>query len=272
MKITSPPFWYDGHAHLADPRLAPVLGGLLAAAQKAGIGGWVQGGVEPEDWRRQRALKAAQPAGTVLTSYGLHPWWIASQESSQVEAGWEELLKWGSEADAVGETGLDRARDRGKLPSYALQKELFRRHLQLAKLWNKPLVLHIVQAHGEALSILKEEGPFPASGLVHSFSENFSVASKYLALGFYLSVGAEATRPDHEKLKDSISRVAADRLIIETDCPDQSPFVGNQRKQGLNEPVFLLAMAEAVGNYRHQSPESVLTQSTENIRKLFSLV
>lgn len=257
--------WIDGHCHLADLRWETRRDALLHAAQAAGITGWVQGGVDPEDWERQRVLKQAWPG--VVPVFGLHPWWIAEQTTPILEAAWQQLI---STADlvAIGETGLDRARQRGERASYRFQRELFERHLQLAQDRKLPVILHIVQAHDEALTILSRFAGL--QGLVHSFSESPALAERYLALGWHLSVGAEVTRPN-AKLTAAIPHIPADRLILETDAPDQAPFAAGRRKSGLNEPINLLVMAQATAELRGTSREEVLRTSTANLRKLFDL-
>lgn len=260
--------YWDAHSHLADPRLDSDRDAWLAAARKAGIRGWIQGGVDPEDWERQKALQERYPQ-EIITAFGLHPWWIASSPPALVESGWEKLQSTISEADALGETGLDHARDRKKLPTYGLQLDLFERQIALARSHRKPIILHIVQAHGEALSLLKKSGPLEAGGIVHSFSDTLETAKAYIDLGLLVSVGADATRPTPSKILTCLKGLPADSLVVETDCPDQSPFEGAKRRSGLNQPVFLLEMAEAIGQLRGESAERVLTQSTDNLRRVF---
>ncbi len=262
-------FW-DAHSHLADPRLDSVRDEWLLAARKAGICGWIQGGVYPEDWERQKQLKALHPR-EIRTAFGLHPWWIASAEKAAVDAGWEKLQISVADADALGETGLDQARDRKKLPSYAWQVDLFERQIQLAKDSQKPLVLHIVQAHSDALALLKKYGPFPHGGLVHSFSDTLETAQAYIGLGLLISIGADATRPSPAKILTCLKGLPADSLVLETDCPDQSPFDGAKRRTGLNQPVFLLEMAQAVGLLRDEPGEMVLKRSADNLKRVLKL-
>ncbi len=80
-------FW-DAHSHLAEPRLDSERENFLKVAEAKGIRGWIQGGIEPADWDRQRALKARYP-GQILTAFGLHPWWLADTDKSAVDSAWE---------------------------------------------------------------------------------------------------------------------------------------------------------------------------------------
>ncbi|MEQ1843552.1 MAG: TatD family hydrolase [Verrucomicrobiales bacterium] len=260
-------FW-DAHSHLAEPRLDACRETFLKAAGEKGIKGWIQGGIEPGDWERQRALKARYP-GQILTAFGLHPWWLADADKVTVDSAWQKLTSEIASADALGETGLDQARDRKKRPSYAWQVEYFEKQLGLAQTAGKPLVLHIVQSHSDAIAILKNFGPFEKGGLVHSFSDSLETASRYIELGLLISVGADVTRPPPTKLLAALKAIPKESLVVETDCPDQSPFDGAKRRTGLNQPAFLLEMAEAVGRVRGEAAESVLQNSTANLRRVF---
>jgi TatD DNase family protein len=267
--------WIDGHCHLADPRLAGKLDDVLAASREAGVDAWVQGGVSPEDWDRQLALKrklaasagssAKHGKGPLLTSFGLHPWWVAQAAPEDVEAGLQTLARRLPEADALGELGLDLTEKHAA--SLALQSRAFREQLGLAKSAGKPLVLHIVRAHTQAIEILTEFQPFPAGGLVHSFSASRETAKVYVGMGFLLSISGVITRPGFQTLKRALTGLPSESLVLETDSPDQ-PLEGSS---GLNTPARLLDVARAVAALRNQAPEELLEASTGNLKRLFGV-
>lgn len=64
--------YLDAHCHLADPRLSASLAGVLERARLQNIGGFLQGGVGPEDWGRQRELARRFPA-QIYPVFGVHP-------------------------------------------------------------------------------------------------------------------------------------------------------------------------------------------------------
>src|SRR5947199_39985 len=100
--------WIDSHCHLADARFAPDLEEALGEAQKQGIGGWLQGGIDPEDWARQRKIKE-RFGDKILTCFGLHPWWVSSASDSQIEGGLSALEASLPQARGLGELGLDKS-------------------------------------------------------------------------------------------------------------------------------------------------------------------
>lgn len=254
----------DAHCHLADPRIQAELPRILAEAREAGIGSFIQGGVDPADWRRQRELKERFP-GRIITAYGLHPWWVSVHTRDEIEKGFGELEAMLGEADALGEAGLDFSK-RFEPSTHAIQQWAFEKQLELRRSFpSKPLILHVVRAHEPALAALRVAGQ-PLCGLVHSFSASHDIARNYLDLGLDLSVSGVITRKGFETLRRAMRYIPGDRLMLETDSPDQAP---EGWTKPWNEPSSLLRTAQAVGELRGESAQAVLEKSAENLRRIF---
>jgi TatD DNase family protein len=262
--------WIDGHCHLADPRFDTDLDHRLAEARAVGIGVWIQGGVGPEDWERQLQLQARLGAAIVPT-FGLHPWWVAGHGEAELEAALALLEARLPRAMGLGELGLDASPHHCPPETLPRQSRAFEAQLAMAKHAHKPLVLHVVRAHPPALEALERLGPFPAGGLVHSFSGSGEIARQYLALGFHLSLGGSVTREGFQTLKKAVGSLPFDRLVLETDAPDQLPQLPGVEPGSLNEPRHLVGIADAVARLRGVSREELLDQSTQNLKRLFRL-
>lgn len=243
---------------------------MLARARKAGVGRWIQGGVDPEDWDRQEAL-SKRYGNAIVPAFGLHPWWVASHSDDELAKGLKALEKRLPAAAALGELGLDTHPKHCPPDSIARQERAFESQLDLVKRVPKPLILHIVSAHGEALEILSRHHPFPSGGLVHSFGGSREVAKAYVDLGFHISLGGSVTRKGFQNLKKAIGSLPLDRLVLETDAPDQTPELPGVDAKGLNEPSHLLGIAEAVAQLRSADRDELLDQSTANLKRLFHL-
>jgi TatD DNase family protein len=279
--------WIDAHVHLTDPRIESILPELLREARDAGITRYVLGGVDPDEWDRQKRL-AAQYPGMLTLAFGLHPWWIASRNHDDRIT--PALARLSAELEAepractvIGETGLD-FHTRFQTSSHALQELVFREHLRLALGHRVPLVLHIVRAHDRALEILHEERRVasagrpvaPYTGIVHSFSQGPSYAQAYLDLGLVPSISAPViTRgkgESFEKLRKTVVTLSATEFVLETDSPDQPP-TGDR---GLNRPANLVKVAEAVARIRGSkfpgtTADELLDQSAETLRRIFRI-
>ncbi len=267
--------------------MASRLGDEIAAANESGIYGFILGGVDPEDWTRQKEIARSRP-GFVWPTFGVHPWTVAklaseAPDGKRVKEA-ESLLR--SELEAargecvgIGETGLD-FHPRFNLSTHPEQMRSFRAHLRLAAEFRLPAVLHIVRAHSQALEILREEAEriewrnalFPGGrGLVHSFSGDLDQARAYLALGFTPSISAPVITRNSgtafEKLRRAVVTLRATEFVIETDAPDQPPA----GEGGPNRLTSLRRVAETLANLRGGNSEDLLDESTRTLRRIFRL-
>ncbi|MSP19608.1 MAG: TatD family deoxyribonuclease [Bdellovibrionales bacterium] len=260
--------WIDAHCHLASDSFLLSLPEVIRRSQLAGVTGWIQGGIDPKDWARQQLLKT-QYGPRFLTSFGLHPWWVATASLEMIDSALLTLETLLPEAAALGELGLDF----GKTHDLNREEQInaFKRQLEIGKRASKPLVLHIVKAHSEALEILKCFGPFPAGGIIHSFTGPYEIAEEYFKLGFFVSLGGAVTQTGYFALKKAIPLLSLSQIVVETDSPDQVPKVEGIDPKGVNEPQFLVAIAKAIAQIKGVTVQAVLSQSTENLERLFGI-
>ncbi|NDF14654.1 hypothetical protein EB061_04965 [bacterium] len=125
----------------------------------------------------------------------------------------------------------------------------------------KPLVLHVVAAHKEALRILEEEGQVPTL-LLHSFSGSPEEAERWIEKGAILSFSGTILREGRRKVKESLRRTPLDQLLFETDFPDQSwgDFV--------NEPALVREVYEGAGRILGVPLEGLLEKTNANFAKI----
>lgn len=257
--------WIDAHAHLADLRWSDdEVQGLLTSAQDQGIGFILQGGVGPEDWARQIILKERFPQQIGLC-FGLHPYFVAENDEDICEIALDSMVKVLPQAMAVGETGLD-FRPHIMKDSRYRQIEFFEKQLEIAEVAKLPLVLHLVQAHSEALKILDIWGVPSCKGLVHSFNGTSSQAKDFVQRGLLLSLGGPLVREENQKLRQAAAEIPLEYLLIESDSPDQSP---PQFKGQRNPPHSIILVAQALARIKGLSSLEVLDATTANFHRLF---
>jgi TatD DNase family protein len=248
----------DVHCHLADPRIFPNLDEIMARSAEKGITKFVQGGVGPEDWKKQKALKAKFPQ-EIITCFGLHPYWVSSHthgECSEAILDLEEIL---GQTDFMGELGLD-FREKIVGDKKNQQVFFFEKQLDLLKTYEKIAVFHFVRCHNESVEILKKTS-FPRGGLVHAFNSNYEIAKKYLDLGLMISVGGPLLRENNHALQEAVKKIPLDKLLLESDSPDQPP---PSRGENHNEPWTVLEVAAKVAELRGISYELVITNVKRN--------
>jgi TatD DNase family protein len=258
--------WIDAHCHLTDQRFEASLKEVLRRSRDSNVKGWILGGVDPKDWEKQISLHKEYPA-QIKMSFGLHPWVVAKGEQKELEAGFEKLKELGKKAHAVGELGLDFHPKHAAPETFSRQTEFFESQIKLALALQKPMVLHIVKAHSQALEILRGLGPFSKGGLVHSFSGSVEDARGYLELGFFLSFSGAIAREGYRSVKEALHSLPLEKIVIETDAPDQAPPWVTQGNW--NEPRELVRIAESIGRLKGVEAEEALNQSRRNLENVF---
>lgn len=255
-----------------------MAGGRLAAlqrAQAAGLSGLLLAGVDRRDWQAQCELaETAAPDFAVARAYGIHPQVVEDLDDDQLSAQLAELALAlrGQHRElptphAVGELGLD-ALTPARRAALPRQERVFRDQLALARDADLPLVLHILRTHGEALRVLRSDGVPRCGGVVHSYSGSAELVPDYLSLGLSLSFSGALTWPQSRRLQAAARCVPLDRLLIETDAPDQTP---EGQRPGLNEPAFLPLICASLAAIRGEDPQTLAHATRTNAQRLFRL-
>ena len=124
------------------------------------------------------------------------------------------------EVVGIGETGLDYFRTGPE--GVAAQQESFRRHIALAKEYDKTLVIHDRDAHEDVLRILAEQGA-PDRVIFHCYSGDAAMARVCAEAGYYLSFAGPVTFKANEALREALRATPAERVLVETDAPFLTP-------------------------------------------------
>jgi len=260
--------FYDAHNHLQDGRFADRQTDLLAACEKSRIARMVVNGTCESDWPQVLAL--ARINKIVLPSFGCHPWHLHEHTP-----GWLKNLEGFLDEipSAVGEIGLDRWK-----PDliYDGQEEVFLAQLRLAVERNLPVSIHCLQAWGRLHELLRDN-PRPQRGFVlHSFGGPAEVIPAFTKLGAYFSFPGYFLHGRKLRQRAAFKHVSPDRLLIETDAPDQhlpekkvlQPLAdadGKPLNHPANLPAAYVGLAELLGDM----VESVAARVEENFQRVF---
>ncbi len=251
----------DSHCHLDFPDYAADQEEVIAAAVKAGVTRMITIGI---DYRTSAAAVAlAAEYESVYAAVGIHPHHAAEMSDDDLSA--IVGLAKSPEVVAYGEVGIDMVKNYAPLE---VQKEKFSRQVALAKELELPLIIHDREAHAEILAILQKEAPFPAKGVIHCFSGNLDIASRFMELGFYISIPGVVTFNKAEELQEAARRIPLESLLVETDAPFLAPVPRRGRR---NEPAYVLYTAQKVAELKGITLDEVAGTTTANVEKLFHL-
>ena len=254
----------DSHCHLDLPRFDADRASVLERAWAAGVTALVVPGVAPATWEALLSLSRADPR--LWVGLGVHPQFLAALPASEDEAVLCRLdsLLGRKEAVAVGECGLDGP----SLAGAPLERQLrmLRGHFELARKHHLPLILHCFHAHPALLALLEDEALPDIGGVLHSYSGGVDLVKRYAAQGMSFSFAGPVSYAGSRKPLASLRAVPPERLLAETDAPDQAPTPHRGRR---SEPAYVREILESMAVALGESMASVTTRTTGNARRLF---
>ena len=157
---------------------------------------------------------------------------------------------------AIGEIGLDKTE---KL-DFKLQKEIFKKQLDLAVELKVPAIIHSRKAEKEIIEILENHKDLRV--ILHCFHGNFKLVKKANELGFYFSIPTNIVRS--EQFQKMVKELPKDKILTETDSPYLSPF-----KEKDNEPAFITESIKKISEIWEMDKEETERQIERNFEKLF---
>lgn len=221
----------DSHLHLQDPRFEGIRADVLRRAAEAGVDRMLCNATRKQDWPEVLQLTATIPA--VIPFIGIHPWYADS-----VETAWDKSLEAivGTNRCGIGEAGLD---GKCRVP-IANQEVVLAVQLNLAIAYQRPVALHCVSAWGRLIDMLerlaKTAGLPPL--MLHSFGGSLETMHRLVNLGCWISFSARLIDHERHTLQRVFCETPLDRILLETDAPDQLPAtLRNSADTRCNEPA-----------------------------------
>jgi TatD DNase family protein len=257
----------DTHAHLDFPEFAPDLDHVIERAFDAGFHRIITIGTTLESSRKSVELAERYPS--VYASIGVHPN-SASEERADFIPEFRELVQH-PKVVAIGETGLDFHR----LPSEAAgadseraaQLAAFEKHLQLAAVCKKGLVVHQRDSWDETVKILNEYAE-RIQAVLHCFNGTPAQARQAFELGFFVSFTGIVTFKSANAVREAAAVIPLDRIMVETDAPFLAPLPYRGKRC---EPAFVKETSSCIARLRGIQPEAFAAQTTLNAEGFFGL-
>lgn len=248
----------DTHCHL--PSMDGPLDELVARARAAGVTTLVTVGVDLAS--SAECVQTAVGMPGVYATVGIHP-------NNAIEATEHVLTMIAALAEhpkvvAIGETGLDWFRDH--CPRVR-QEESFREHIRIAKDLGKALVIHVRDAHDDAVRVLSEERA-PERTVFHCFSGSPDFVRLCAAQGWYMSFAGNLTFANAATLREAAAAVPLDLLVAETDSPYLSPHPHRGKP---NEPSRVALTVAQLAALHDMTTEEMASVTSANARRLFAL-
>ena len=247
---------------------------LMQEMAEANIRYFIEPGVSLQSCEEVLQLCSEYP-GRIFPAIGIHP-------TRSIFEKWSDRHKLATYANtpgviAIGEIGLDyhyKREEQHRLKQYIW----FLYQLNLAWKMKLPVILHVRDAHEDALRILKWHPARKLGGVIHCFYGSKEIADRYLKLGYHIGIGGSVLQLE-ERAKDlweAIPHIPLNRILVETDAPFILPYCKDVIQPKLlrrarNTSLILPAVINKIAELKDISPDEVELATTENAIRLFKL-
>ncbi|MBE8232097.1 MAG: TatD family hydrolase [Endozoicomonadaceae bacterium] len=253
----------DSHCHLDLIDLEPYqnnFDNFMQAVKQSQIDHMLCISIDLETYPAMQQFVSAY--NSISITVGVHP-----NVQNCHEPTVDELVSLGQNERVIGigETGLDYFRSEGDLN---WQQERFRTHIRAAKKLKKPLIVHTREAKQDTIKILTEEGAEEVGGVLHCFTEDWTMAKQALDLNFYISFSGIVTFKNAAQVQEVAKKVPDNRYLIETDSPYLAPVPFRGKT---NYPIYVRHVAEQLSNLRNSPLKQIAEQSSRNFHQLFTV-
>ncbi len=252
---------FDTHAHPNDNRFDEDREMVLAAMRERQmlcvcVGADMASSAE--------SIELANGNEGIYASVGVHPHDAKTFTDSDIP----KLTSWLTQEKkvvALGEIGLDYYYD---LSARDVQRDVFARQLDLAYELHKPVILHIRDAHGDAMDMLRAHKNRLPQCVVHCCSCSWESAKVYMGLDCMISFAGPVTLKRSVNLHEVARNMPLERMMIETDSPYLAPEPVRGRR---NNPVNVEHICRFIANLRGMDAQELCDLTRENGKRFYRI-
>ena len=265
--------YFDSHAHYFDAWFNEYEGGADALLDKIfseNVGAIVNIATNPENLKE--CIMQAQKYENMYVSSGIHPedclyiddieaalCEIESSVSNEKQRSTDKIV-------AIGEIGFDYHIEELTDAVKEKQRYVFEKQMQMAEKYGLPVIIHDREAHGDCFEMALK---YPTvKGIFHSYSGSAEMARELVKRGWYISFSGVVTFKNASRVREVLSTIPLDRLLIETDSPYLAPhpYRGKMNHSG-NLEYTVGAIASVFG----KTPEEIAEITFDNAKRIYNL-
>ncbi|MEK7614370.1 MAG: TatD family hydrolase [Patescibacteria group bacterium] len=271
--------YFDAHSHIHGKEFDADRSEAMARMREAGVS-TITVGTYLESSRKAAELAEREP--DIWATVGLHP---TDTDEDFDEKEFNKLAEY-KKVVGIGECGLDYFRlttnpsaslgvndQRLTNEKKEIQKENFRKQIELALAVNKPLMIHSRPSRGtmdayedvlETLTYNLQLTTHNLRGNIHFFVGDKIIAKQFLDLGFTISFAGVITfARDYDEV---IKYIPLESILSETDCPYVSPVPYRGKR---NEPAYVAEVVKKIAEIKNLPIDKVSEALFKNAERVF---
>lgn len=246
----------DSHCHLDFPKFNSDRDEVIERARKAGVVGMINSGISIKG--NLMSLELAEKHEDIHACLGLSPDLGRTGSEEEINAVLAQIEANADRAVGIGEAGLD-YKDCKTGEEKTRQEASFKKVIELANEFKKPLVVHARQAEPEVLALVRGLDTV----VYHCYSGAVETMKEIVDAGYYISLATLVCfSKHHQKLA---AEVPLENLLLETDSPYLSP------RRGRNEPAYVADSIPVIAEIKETDPADIANAATKNTRRVFKI-
>lgn len=189
---------------------------------------------------------------------GFHP--TELDNVTDEDLNWLEKHINDSKILAVGEIGLDYHYDDTDKEK---QKYFFEKQLEIAKKYNKPVIIHTRDSIQDTYNIVKDS---KCKGSIHCYSGSLEMAKEFIKVGFCIGIGGIVTFKNAKNIIGVIKNIDEEYILLETDSPYLTPEPYRKYK---NDSSYLKIILEKICSIKSKDFMELKEVTTNNAIRIF---
>lgn len=209
------------------------------------------------------AIELSKKYDHVYAAIGIHP----EEINNETDLKFIEDNIFFKKIVAIGEVGLDYYWHKDNKEA---QKSLFEEQIKLGLKYNKPIIIHSRDSIEDTYNILKKYHDINPNikYILHCYSSSVEMAKKFLNMNVMFGIGGVLTFKNEKKLKEVISYLDLNKILLETDSPylTPEPFRGK-----INTSLNIPLIAQKIAEIKNEDVDKILEITTKNAISQFDL-
>lgn len=251
---------FDTHAHLNDDAFDTDREAVIESLAEYGIVRVID--VACDVRTVDKTLELLEKYPFIYGTAGMHPHDASAMDNALMDR-LKQVLSH-KKMLALGEIGLDYHYD---FSPREVQRKWFAEQLELARELDMPVTLHIREAFGDCMDVLKAHKN-GLRGVMHCYSGSVETAYECLDLGLAFSFGGAVTFKNAKKPIEVIEKLPLESILLETDCPYMTPVPHRGKR---NDPSFIGLVAERIAEVKGMSCEELSEVTFNNANRVFDI-
>ena len=206
----------------------------------------------------KEVLELTKKYDIVYGALGLHP--IELDDVTDADLIWLEEHINDPKIVAVGEIGLDYHYDNTDKEK---QKYFFKKQLEIAKKYNKPVIIHTRDSIQDTYNIVKDS---KYKGSIHCYSGSLEMAKEFIKVGFCLGIGGIVTFKNTKNIIEVIKNIDDEYILLETDSPYLTPEPYRKYK---NDSSYLNIILEKICLIKSRNFNEMKEVTSNNAIRIF---